>query len=153
MVELTNVWRSALRDVSGALAPARDPWWVIGSAAVALHGADAGEVGDVDVIVSLSDFDRLEASGLIKPIEKRARDHFNSEKFGRGSVGGYEVEYFANLRVFANGEWHLVEFDEAEFVDFQGTEIRIPTRADLIALLELFGRAKDLRRAAALRNI
>ena len=146
-------WRDALGDVAEALASARDPWWIIGSAAVALHGEDPGTVNDIDVIISPRDFDRLEAARILKPVKHRTRDHFNSEKFGRSRVGEYEVEYFADLRVLADGEWHLVEFDEAEIVDCQGVELRVPARAELIDLLQLFGREKDLRRAACLRKI
>lgn len=34
---------------------ARDPWWIIASAAVALHGADPGGVADVDILLRAAD--------------------------------------------------------------------------------------------------
>jgi len=146
-------WRAALCKVAAALASANDPWWIIGSAAVALHGADPGEVGDLDVIVSVRDIEALHALGNLTFVDERSRDHFNSEKFGRCTIGDVEVEFFANLKVSAAGKWHLVSFDHADIIRCEGEDIRVPKRKDLIDLLELFGRDKDLRRAAALRNI
>ena len=40
--------RDSCARIGAAMVHARQPWWVIGSAAVALHGADAGAIGDVD---------------------------------------------------------------------------------------------------------
>ena len=129
-----------------------DPWWIIGSAAVALHGAAAGEVADIDVIVSPRDFAGLEAAGHLRPVHDRTRDHFNSAHFGRGSASGMEVEFFAELKVNSGGTWHLVSFEGAEIITCDGAAVRVPSKADLIGLLELFGREKDLQRAAALRD-
>ena len=35
--------------------PARHPWWIIGSGAVVLHGAEAGDVHDIDVLIDHED--------------------------------------------------------------------------------------------------
>ena len=45
---------AALDEVAAALRGARDPWWVIGSAAARLHGAET-PVADVDVLLSERD--------------------------------------------------------------------------------------------------
>jgi len=39
-----------LAAVAAAASEAAGHWWVIGSAAAALHGAEAGLVGDVDLL-------------------------------------------------------------------------------------------------------
>ena len=63
--------RQTLVMTADAMRHARDPWWVISSAAVALHGVTPIEVGDVDVLMSAADaqwaMDRL---GVV-PIEDR----------------------------------------------------------------------------------
>jgi hypothetical protein len=46
---------AALADVAQLLRPARHPWWIIGSGAVVLHGADAGDVHDIDVLIDRAD--------------------------------------------------------------------------------------------------
>jgi hypothetical protein len=51
-----------LARVADALAEARQPWWIIGSAAVALHGADV-TVGDVDVLLGEADARGAAAAG------------------------------------------------------------------------------------------
>jgi len=50
---------ASLEAVAEVMENAQDPWWIIASAAVALHGADPGPVGDVDVLLSLSDARRI----------------------------------------------------------------------------------------------
>jgi hypothetical protein len=51
---MTLALGETLARVADALAGARHPWWIIGSAAVALHGADV-TVGDVDVLLGEED--------------------------------------------------------------------------------------------------
>lgn len=42
---------ATLHGVAGAMASFPDGWWIIGSAAVTLHGIDAGPVDDVDLLI------------------------------------------------------------------------------------------------------
>lgn len=46
---------ATLNAVGNIMVEARDAWWIIASAGVALHGADRGHVGDVDVLLSVDD--------------------------------------------------------------------------------------------------
>jgi len=46
---------ASLNAIGNVMAGADDPWWIIASAAVALHGADPGHVADVDVLLSIRD--------------------------------------------------------------------------------------------------
>ena len=55
-MDLAPPLRAALIEVAAIMAPARHDWWVIASAALALHGADPGPVRDIDVLFEL---DRL----------------------------------------------------------------------------------------------
>ena len=61
--------RQTLVMTTDALAGAQEPWWVISSAAVALHGVTPIEVGDVDLVMSVGDARRLMDALDIKPIE------------------------------------------------------------------------------------
>ena len=51
---------ATLARVAAAMAQAgaRDHWWIIGSAAVVLHGVDTS-VADVDLLLSPADAERL----------------------------------------------------------------------------------------------
>lgn len=46
---VTPALSASLSAIGSVMAEAHDPWWIIASAAVALHGADPGHVSDVDV--------------------------------------------------------------------------------------------------------
>jgi hypothetical protein len=74
--------RETLVMVAAAMRDAQDPWWVISSAAVALHGVGPVEVGDVDVVMSVSDARRLMASLGVTPIEDGVSSLFRSTLFG-----------------------------------------------------------------------
>jgi hypothetical protein len=66
-----------------AVRDARDPWWVISGAAVALLGVTPIEVGDVDVLMSIGDAQRLmDALGVV-PIGDGESSIFRSMLFGR----------------------------------------------------------------------
>jgi len=41
---------ASLKAVGTIMDAACDPWWIIASGAVALHGADTGQVADVDAL-------------------------------------------------------------------------------------------------------
>lgn len=75
--------RETLVMVAEAMRDARDPWWVIASAAVALHGVGLVEVGDVDLVTSVADARRLMDALGITPIEDGASSLFRSTLFGR----------------------------------------------------------------------
>jgi hypothetical protein len=50
---------ASLTAVAELMESTQDPWWIIVRAAVALHGADPGPVGDVDILLSLRDALRI----------------------------------------------------------------------------------------------
>ena len=128
---------------------ARGAWWIIGSAAVALHGADAGTVADIDVLTDRDDAARLlEVTGR-QPDAAAPRDLFRSV-YGRFAVGAFAVEIMGGLEVARAGRWHRVRPAERQTFVIDGQHVFAPPRDDLIAILRLFGRPKDLARAAAL---
>lgn len=124
-----------------AMADAREPWWIIGSAAVVLHGA-ATSVADVDVLCGEVDARALIAALGGEVLAPAADPVFRSAVFGRCAATPLPVEVMAGLTVhgapvrLATREWR--------------GGAPTPLRAELAALLRRFGREKDLARAALL---
>ena len=146
----TESWRGALRDAAEALAPASDPWWIIGSAAVALHGADAGTIADIDVIVSQRDLEALYEHLPLTNTPDATKDFFRSQLFGLWREPALPVEFMAGLEVRIDDVWHNVEPCTRQAIELGENPLFVPEREELVAILRRFGREKDLRRAAAL---
>lgn len=141
---------STLEAITQALALAQHPWWILGSAAVVLHGADPNEIRDVDVLLDRRDcpavFDRL---GI--PVSPgQPDDRFRSEIFHRWNLAALPVDLFAGFSLFEHGAWQPVIPRSRLAIEAGGVTVYIPERAELIAILQRFGRPKDQRRIAAL---
>jgi hypothetical protein len=141
---------AALLDVAEAVRGAREPWWIIGSAAVALHGAEAGEIGDIDLLMSRGDAGRLFARRGLPLAPGPGGPLFRSALLGRWSAAGREVEAMAGLEVCGARGWVQVLPRGRAAVAVAGATLFVPPRDELVAILRLFGREKDLARAAAL---
>ena len=140
--------RDTLVRVAGAMAYARDPWWIIGSAAVVLHGA-ATSVADVDLMTSARDARAfLDRTGGV--LIDAPHDHFRSSPFGRWPAPPLAVEVMGDLRLHEEGGWRHVELASREAVPVGNMQLFVPARGELIALLHRFGREKDLARAMLL---
>ncbi|WP_369060929.1 hypothetical protein ABOZ73_04015 [Caulobacter sp. 73W] len=133
-----------------ACGASRDPWWVIGSAAMALAGLDDKEVADVDVLTSTADAPRVAAAlGATPPVGKASGDHFRSCFFTTDATP-LDIEVMGDLEVMSNGAWVPVRPRTRRAVDVAGAVIFIPDVAEQIEILRLFGRPKDLARAEKL---
>lgn len=155
MKSLLPELRAALVEVVPQLhAHCRQPWWVIGSAAVALAGAEV-EVADIDVLTSRDDAERLAAlwHELREPAyEPAGADRFRSQ-FARFRFAGMPVEVMGGLELHGIEGWQPVQVRETQVVVVDGIAVHIPARAEQIRLLHAFGRAKDFRRAALLQAL
>lgn len=141
---------ATLGEVAAAMRPARDPWWIIGSAAVALHGGSPIEVADVDVLCSVDDARALlERLGLVA-IAGAHDPLFQSSVFARWDGPPLAVELMAGFHVRQHGAWTEVYPATRQSVQFEGGSVAVPSRAELRALLLAFGREKDLVRARLL---
>jgi hypothetical protein len=139
---------SALAAVAAAMRESRDPWWVIGSAAVALHGADT-DVADIDLLGSERD-----AAALIAQLGltvERLDPHplFRSRIFARWRRADRDVEIMGGFAVADGPDWQSVE--PATRVLRGG--VFVPDRTELIAILARFGRPKDLARRRMLTAV
>jgi hypothetical protein len=137
---------------AAAVRHARDPWWVIGSAAVALHGADPGHVADIDLLTSAFGAHTLLAAAGARPDAASDHSRFRSA-YGRWRpANGLAIEIMGGLQVNTVAGWQRVEPRTRVPVRCGAATLSlfIPGRGDLAAILRLFGRDKDLARAAAL---
>ena len=135
--------------VADALAGARQPWWIIGSAAVVLHGADV-TVGDVDVLLSEDDALAMFPVLGLAAAAGEGTALFRSAVFARWTVPLLTVEFMAGFELRADDGWCVVQPATRERVMVGDHALFVPERAELIATLEGFGREKDLARIKAL---
>jgi hypothetical protein len=143
---------TALAHAAAAAAGARDPWWIIGSAAAFLHGART-HVADVDLLMSPRD-----ALALLDPADSAASgghgsDLFRSEVFGTIRGVGLPLEVFGGFRLRAGEHWRPVVLKTRVAVAVGGCTLWVPAQDELAALFRSFGRPKDLARAALLEGL
>lgn len=138
--------------LTDALEHARDPWWIIGSAAVALHGANPGEIADVDVLLSERDA-RAVFAILGLPIQAGSPDdQFASVLFAAWTKPPLTVEFMAGLSTMQGGLWEQVALTTRETHEVFGRPVFLPSVSELSDLLRRFGRAKDHDRLRALEK-
>ncbi|GAA0674308.1 hypothetical protein GCM10009102_27870 [Sphingomonas insulae] len=132
---------TALSAVATVMRGARDPWWVIGSAAVALHGV-VTDVADIDLLASAADaMDVVTRLGLAVD-QRDPHPLFRSRIFAQWPRADRIVEIMGGLAIDERGIWQTVI--PTTRVILGG--VYVPDRADLMQILSRFGRAKDLER-------
>ncbi|MEW5685179.1 MAG: hypothetical protein AB1942_09690 [Pseudomonadota bacterium] len=112
------------------------PWSLIGSGALVLVGAPIDEAADLDVVCGVQGAARLRAawSDWLEPGEAKTPDGpFRSDDFARYVTPWGAVEVMGGLKV------------RGRALDVAGP---IPPAGDLLRILRLFGRPKDLEKAA-----
>jgi len=146
-------WRPRLAEtlelIAGASTGFEDEWWIIGSAAAALAGADILDVRDVDLLVSVRDAERLgrrwssSARSSAPPDEK-----FRSAIFARFETGKLAVEAFGGFEMNVRGAWRPV----SPLTRVRRGDVYTPSTAEQIAILEAMARDKDRIRIEALQK-
>ena len=136
--------------LSDATSVTEDQWWVIGSAAVALHGGHVTDVRDVDLLMSERDAQAF-LQNVGAPCGKgEPNEQFYSPVFGIWDEPPITIEAFGGFRVAAGGAWRKVTFATRQAIDVAGCMVFVPSKTELRSLLYSFGRPKDLRRAELL---
>lgn len=139
-----------LRSVAGVMASFPEGWTIIGSAAMVLHGIDAGPVHDVDLLVEpwLADavLDRMGLVPLLLPPDPL----FRSTAFARWEQPLLPVEVMAGLHVAVAGRWQPVELCTRKSFDIAGQRLFVPEVRELLELFRLLDRPKDGPRIRAL---
>lgn len=144
---------ASLNAIGNVMAEAHDHWWIIASAAVALHGADPGHVADVDVLLSVADAQRiLPAIGIeLRPGSPHAT--FQSSIFGSWTGTALPVEFMADFHRRSGEAWLPVRPATRQPVEIEGVVVFVPERMELQARLTAFSRPKDMERARNLAAV
>ena len=131
-----------LRTLFERVAPDLDafaaPWAMIGSGALILLGVPLDQAADLDVVTGVDGARRLRDAwaGWLEAAEPKAPDGpFRSEDFARYLTPWGPVEVMGGLKV------------RGRALDVQGP---IPVAQEQLRILKLFGRPKDLEKAARL---
>ena len=130
----------------------RHPWWLIGSAAMAVHGA-AVEVRDVDLLLGIADAKAFSARRGVAPEPGVPSDLFFSAVFAALPAPPYTIELFAGFRVRDGTSWRPLVPETREMHSIGGASIFVPSVAELIAWGRLFGRSKDAAREPLLQAL
>lgn len=141
---------ATLAGLRPALQAMRDPWWIIGSAGLALLGAFDERPEDVDLLTSADDAEALNDSwrGHVQADRHPADGVQFRSVYARFVHFPLPVEVMGGLEVRRNGSWEALAVRESEVAVVDGFEVRVPALAEQIRILRLFGRDKDLAKAA-----
>ena len=153
MTDLDPRLPATLAQLAPHLETLAEPWWLFGSAAMALHGAGPLAPGDVDLLVSRADAPRLlERLGL--PLAPGTRsDRFRSEVFACWREPPLPVEILAGFHVRSGEQWQEVRPRTRVAIALPSGIVHVPDVTELIALCRLFGRPKDFERIRLLEAL
>lgn len=141
--------KDTLDDIRRATIEFRDDWWIIGSAAAHLAGAETGAVQDVDLLLSAHDAESLKGvwRSAVLPAPPPHRQ-FRSNPFYRFQRA-LVVEAMANFEINTVAGWRPVRLRSRRVIN--GLAITEP--AEQIELMTRMGRRKDEPRIAALKRL
>lgn len=143
---LSPLHQTVLQATADFLGDTDDPWWVLGSAAMALIGVDPGEIRDIDVLVSPRDAQKLMHVHRLANQADGGTDRFRSDCFLQPCLGDIPVEVMSGYRIFERGDWVSVAPATRLAITLGAATVFVPDRADQIDLLKRLGRPKDMER-------
>ena len=149
-LEITQPLAATLDVVAEGCSDLADPWWVFGSAGMALVGVPGLSPPDVDLIVSERDARTLLKRWNTAPLEAAASPLFRSQIFAKAQVAPLPIEVMAGFEAFSDGAWAAVSPATRRAVDWKGARLFTPSAAEQAAICRRFGRPKDLARVALL---
>ncbi len=153
MRRLTPELTATLDAVAAAASDLRDPWWVFGSAAMALAGLPDLAPPDVDLLVSERDARCLTDLWGAEVETSPGTGLFRSRIFAKARIAPLPIEIMAGFEVMAAGAWTAVRPASRLAVAHGAGTIFIPSAAEQAQICRLFGRPKDLARVAALEAL
>ncbi len=146
-------WRPRLAQtltrIAGIADQFTDDWWIIGSAAAALSGAEIATVNDVDLLLGEADARRLLdlwAGEAPRPAAPDAQ--FRSAVFARFEMFPLPIEAFGGFEMRVRGRWRAI----SPLTRIAQGPVFTPSVAEQIVFLETMDRAKDAPRIAALKR-
>jgi hypothetical protein len=139
-----------LGSVAAIMETAREPWWIIASAAAALHGANPITVADVDVLLSVEDAHRVLPVLGIEPYRGPPNPLFRSEVLAKWPAPPVPVDLMAGFEHRIGDSWHPVLPATRQAIPIGAATVYVPERDELRRIIAGFGRPKDLERARLL---
>lgn len=131
---------------------AADDWWIIGSAAMVLCGVEA-EAKDVDVFGSEATIAEALERLALEPLPPTTNPLFRSTVFAAYQPPrDVPVEFMGGFEVRFGGVWQPLKLHTRRRIETGKGPVFVPELPEQIAILELFGRDKDLRRAELIRK-
>ena len=127
-----------------------EDWWLIGSAALVLHGVGLDAIDDVDVLTTPVGARRLAKRWGLDAAPGTPSDRFRSQVFVKRLDTPLKVEVMAGFQVKTGAVW--TDVWPKTRIETSGGFLT-PSRSELLEILALFGRPKDLARAALLRAL
>ncbi len=150
--------RADLEALYARLAPAleaqAEPWCVIGSGAMLIGGLPIGDCPDLDIMTTEAGAAALEAAWSAwrdRDYQPGHADRFRS-RFTPFAFPEGRAEVMGGLEVNRGDGWRAVTIPAGRAADLGGRTIRVADRDELIALLTLFGRPKDLAKIALIEG-
>lgn len=127
--------------------PADADWWIIGSAALALSGIDVAPK-DIDVFAA-SDVIEAARLNLAAAATPSRSDLFRSQPYFQfHPEGGLEIDFMGGLEIRVAGAWTGLRIESRMRVSAGSVSLFVPSLEEQAVILRLFGRPRDLVRAA-----
>lgn len=128
----------------------RDPWWIIGSAAMVLADIPNVAPQDIDVLCSRRDALQLREAWIdhVDAAYRPADETRFRSAFARFVHLPMPVEVMGGLELMTATGWRPVQVHDDLRLDVAGHEVRVPTLDEQRRILLAFGREKDLAKAA-----
>ena len=142
----------AIESVASIIPPEADDWWIIGSAAMVLSGVET-EARDVDIFGSKATISATVEALVLDPLPPSNDPLFRSTVFARHQpADAVPIEFMGGFEVSVRGAWRPFEIHSRRRIDTALGPVFVPELDEQIAILEMFGRDKDLRRAGLIRD-
>jgi len=147
--------KSTLQEAAEGLKLLDGEYCIIGASALILMGIDVGETGDIDVLTSSDNSEKLKvfwADKLVKRPRLKESGLFRSN-FGQYQFSTMEVEISGDLEIYKAEKWVPITVDHYHTIQLKDLSVKLPTLDEQIRLLKLFGREKDLKRLNRINEI
>lgn len=145
---MRNKILSTLVEASNGLKLLNGDYYIIGSSAIILSGIDIGVTHDIDILTNSHNPDILRSEWydkLVKNPTMKESELFKSN-FACFQFPEMQIEIQGELKVFKDNHWVHLEINDYNILKLNELEIKIPTLAEQIRVLNLFGRNKDMQR-------
>ncbi|MDH6309358.1 hypothetical protein M2451_002756 [Dysgonomonas sp. PFB1-18] len=146
--------QDTLTEAIPALLTLQDDFFIIGASAAILSGIEIGDTGDIDILSSTADAQRLKQLWDEKMVTnpQMKESHLFRSDFARYSFSLMDIEVMGDLYLCSEGAWKKIEVQEYTCFGIDGLQIKVPTIAEQIRILDLFGRPKDQQRREIIVN-